>query len=65
MDTSNKDMVEYLKKKLNSKVDLIKFLFDTQKVLDTIRNSKRNKEKGHLKVEPSPTLTIVQHQSQM
>ena len=54
-------MVEYLKKKLNSKVDLIKFLFDTQKVLDTIRNSKRNKEKGHLKVEPSPTLTIVQH----
>ena len=46
---------------MNSKVNLIKSLFDTQKILDTIRNSKRNKEKGHLKVEPSPTLTTVQH----
>ena len=41
-----KENVEYLKKQLNSKDELIKFLIDTQTaILDVIGKSKRNKKK--------------------
>ena len=33
-------------------------------ILDTIGKSKRNEEKGHLQVEPSPILTPVQQENQ-
>ena len=57
--------MEYLKKELNSKDELIKSLINTQTaVLDTTGKSKRNKEKGHLQVEPSPILTPVQQENQ-
>ena len=40
-----KENVEYLKKQLNSKDELIKFLIDTQTaILDVIGKSKRNKK---------------------
>ena len=55
-----KTNVEYLKKEPNSKDELIKSLIDIQTaILDTIGKSKRNEEKDHLKVEPSPILTPV------
>ena len=57
--------MEYLKKELNSKDELIKSLTDTQTaILDTIGKSKRNEEKGHLQVEPSPILILVQQENQ-
>ena len=60
-----KENVEYLKKELNSKDELIKSLFDTQTaILDTIEKSKRNEEKGHFQVEPSSILTPVQQENQ-
>ena len=60
-----KENVEYLKKELNSKDELIKSLTDTQAtILDTIGKAKRNEEKGHLQVEPSPILTPVQQENQ-
>ena len=60
-----KENVEYLKKELNSKDELIKSLIDTQTaILDTIGKSKRNEEKGHLQVEPSTILTLVQQENQ-
>ena len=60
-----KENVEYLKKELNSKDELIKSLIDTETaILDTIRKSKRNEEKGHLQVEPSPIFTPVQQENQ-
>ena len=44
-----KENVEYLKKELNSKDELIKSLVNTQTViLETIGKSKRNEEKRHL-----------------
>ena len=56
--------MEHLKKELNSKDELIKSLINTQTaVLDTIGKSKRNEEKGHLQVEPSPILTPVQQEN--
>ena len=58
--------MEYLKKELNSKdEELIKSLIDTQiAILDTTGKNKRNEEKGHLQVEPSPILTPVQQKNQ-
>ena len=54
-----------MKKELNSKGELIKPLIDTQtEILGTIGKSKRNEEKGHLQVEPSPILTPVQQGNQ-
>ena len=50
---------------MNSKVQLIKSLIDLQTaILDTIGRFKRNEEKGHLQVEPSPILTPVQQENQ-
>ena len=49
-----------MKKEPNSKNELIKSLIDIQTaILDTIGKSKRNEEKDHLQVEPSPILTPV------
>ena len=60
-----KENVEYLKRELDFKDELIKSLIDTQTaILDTIEKSKRNEEKGHLQVEPSPILTPVQQENQ-
>ena len=64
--SSNTDLlienVEYLKKELNSKDELIKFLVDIQTaILETIGKSKRNEEKRHLQVETSPILAPLQH----
>ena len=60
-----KENVEYLKKELNSKDELIKSLADTQTaILETIGKSKRNEEKRHLQVETSPTLTPLQQDNQ-
>ena len=60
-----KENVEYLKKELNSKDELIKSLVDTQTaILETIGKSKRNEEKRHLQVETSPILTPLQQDSQ-
>ena len=59
------DSLNHLKKELNSKDELTKSLTDTQTaILDTIGKSKRNKEKGHLQVEPSPILSQVQQENQ-
>ena len=47
----HKENVEYLKKELNSKDELIKPLIDTQNViLETIRKSKRNEKKDICKL---------------
>ena len=60
-----KENVEYLKKELNSKDELIKSLVDTQTaILETIGKSKRNEEKRHLQVETSPILTPLQQNNQ-
>ena len=48
-----KQNVEYLKKELGSKDELIKSLVDTQTILETIGKSKRNEENRHLQVETS------------
>ena len=54
-----------MKKELNSKDKLIKPLSDTQTaILDTIEKSKRNEEKGHLQVDPSPILTPLHQENQ-
>ena len=59
-----KENIEYLKKELNSKDKLIKPLIDTQTaIVDTIGKSKRNIEKRHLQVGPSPILTPVQQEN--
>ena len=59
------DSLNHLKKELNSKGELTKSLTDTQTaILDTIGKSKRNEEKGHLQVEPSPILSQVQQENQ-
>ena len=59
------DSLNHLKKELNSKDELTKSLTDTQTaILDTIGKSKRNEEKGHLQVEPSPILSQVQQENQ-
>ena len=55
-----KENVEYLKKELNSKNELIKYLINTQTaILDTIGESKWSEEKGYLHVEPSTILPPV------
>ena len=60
-----KENVEYLKKELNAKDELIKSLVDTQTaILETIGKSKRNEEKRHLQVETSPILTPLQQNNQ-
>ena len=60
-----KQNVEYLKKELNSKDELIKFLVDTQTaILKTIGKSKRNEENRHLQVETSPILRPLQQNNQ-
>ena len=60
-----KENVEYLKKELNSKDQLLKSLIDTQTaILDTIGKSKRDKGKGYLQVEPSLILTPEQQENQ-
>ena len=54
-----------MKKDLNSKYELIKSLTDTHTaILDTTGKSKRNEEKGHLQVEPSLILILVQQENQ-
>ena len=59
-----KENVEYLKKELNSKDELIKTLVDTHTaIIETIGKSKRNEEKRHLQVETSPILTPLQQEN--
>ena len=51
--------------KLRHSYQLSKSLIDTQTaMLDTTRKSKRNEGKGHLQVELSPILTLVQQENQ-
>ena len=60
-----KENVEYLKKEMNSKDELIKSVVDTQTaIIETIGKSKRNAEKRHLQVEASPILTPLQQENQ-
>ena len=66
---SNTDLiqenVEYLKKELNSKNELITSLVDTQTaILETIGKFKTNEENRHLQVETSPILRPLQQNNQ-
>ena len=59
--------MEYLKKELNSKDELIKSLIDTHsntRQWENLKETAKNSEKGHLQVEPSPILTSVQLENQ-
>ena len=57
--------MEYLKKELNSKDELITSLVDIQTaILETARKSKRNEDKRDLQVETSPILTPLQQENQ-
>ena len=57
--------MEYLKKELNSKDELITSLVDTQTaILETAEKSKRNEDKRDLQVETSPILTPLQQENQ-
>ena len=51
--------------KLRHSYQLSESLIDTQiAILDTTGKSKRNEGKGHLQVEPSPILTLLQQENQ-
>ena len=57
--------MEYLKKELNFKDELITCLVDTQTaILETAGKSKRNEDKRDLQVETSPILTPLQQENQ-